>query len=134
MDQPYLSIIIPAYNEAGRIGPTIQKIADYLAAKKRTYELIVVDDGSADATGPLVRQIAEGNPAVRLIESEKNEGKGKAVKKGVLNSWGEMVFFTDADLSTPIEEIEKFLKEFPACDVVVGSRSIAGAQVQVHEP
>ncbi len=134
MDQPYLSVIIPAYNESDRIAPTIEKISEYLDSKKMSYEILVVDDGSTDGTPALIEKLAQDNPSLRLLCNEKNEGKGNAVKKGVLNSWGEMVFFTDADLSTPIGEIAKFFTEFPASDVVIGSRSIAGADVQIHEP
>lgn len=134
MIQPYLSVIIPAYNEAERIVPTLEKITKYLAEQKITYELLVVDDGSTDSTADIIRNMAEQNDCIRLISNERNQGKGASVKRGVINSWGEMVFFTDADLSTPIEEVPKFLKFFPEYDVVIGSRSIEGADVQIHEP
>lgn len=133
MQQPQLSVIIPAYNEAARIRPTLEKIVQYLEGRKIPYEIIVVDDGSADATAAVVRALADRNEAVRLISLPQNQGKGSAVKKGVLNSWGEIIYFTDADLSTPIEEIEKFLPQFPVHDIVIGSRG-DGADVRVHEP
>ena len=134
MPEPFLSVIIPAYNEAERIGPTLDKIAEYLAAKSMSYELLVVDDGGTDATASIVTAVSAKNPAVRLIRLDKNLGKGGAVKRGVMESKGEMVFFTDADLSTPIEEIEKFFPLFPAYDIVIGSRAIEGANIRVHEP
>ena len=134
MEQPFLSVIIPAFNEALRIVPSLEKISNYLAGRKTEHEIIVVDDGSSDATADLVKTLSDKNPAIRLIVNDKNEGKGAAVKRGVMSSWGEMVYFTDADLSTPIEEIEKFFPLFPAYDIVIGSRSIDGADVQVHEP
>ncbi len=129
MLQPYLSVIIPAYNEASRIVPTIKRIAEYFAAKKMAYEILVVDDGSSDNTAQIIQSMADSNENIRLIRLDKNQGKGNAVKKGVMNSWGEMVYFTDADLSTPIEEIEKFLPEFPKYDIVIGSRAMRGSQV-----
>ena len=134
MDQPRLSVIIPAYNESSRIIPTIERITQYLASRKITYELLVVDDGSSDGTDKTIQKLAQADDSIRLLRNEINKGKGNAVKRGVVSSWGELVFFTDADLSTPIEEIEKFLPEFPAYDVVIGSRSIEGADVRLREP
>ncbi|OGR82633.1 MAG: hypothetical protein A2901_07605 [Elusimicrobia bacterium RIFCSPLOWO2_01_FULL_54_10] len=134
MEQPYLSVVIPAYNESAHIVSTLEKISKYLAERKTPYEILVVDDGSSDDTATVVKALADSNSAIRLIRNDGNQGKGSAVKRGVINSWGEMVYFTDADLSTPIEEIEKFFPQFPHHDVVIGSRSIAGAEVRVHEP
>ena len=134
MPGPFLSVVIPAYNEEERIFPTLKRITEYLATKSASYELLVVDDGSSDATVSIVKAVADKYPAVRLIRLDRNLGKGGAVKRGVMESVGEMVFFTDADLSTPIEEIEKFFPLFPAYDVVIGSRAIDGANIRVHEP
>ena len=134
MAQPNLSLIVPAYNEESRIVPSIEKIAQYLDAKKMDYELLVVDDGSSDGTAAVVQDLAERNPRILLLKNAQNEGKGNSVKKGVLAAKGEIIFFTDADLSTPIEETEKFLRELKTYDIVIGSRSIEGADVRVHEP
>src|SRR3989344_5927120 len=134
MEQPYLSVVIPAYNESARIVPTLEKISRYLTDRKTPYEILVVDDGSSDDTAARVKAQADINPAIRLIRNDWNQGKGAAVKRGVINSWGEMVYFTDADLSPPIEEIEKFFPEFPHHDVVIGSRAIDGAKMFRKDP
>ena len=134
MPEPFLSVVIPAYNEAGRIAPSLEKIGRYFTQRKASYELLVVDDGSSDNTAALVEAEAGKNPAVRLIRLGANQGKGGAVKRGMMEAKGDIIYFTDADLSTPIEEVEKFLPLFPAYDVVIGSRAIEGADMQIHEP
>lgn len=134
MSEPSLSVVIPAYNEESRIVPSIERIVQYLNASHKDYELIVVDDGSSDRTAGVVQNLAKGNPKIRLLSNPQNEGKGNSVKKGVLAAKGDVIFFTDADLSTPIEEIEKFLEELKRHDIVIGSRSIEGANVELHEP
>jgi len=134
MTDLFLSVILPIYNEHKRIVSTLNKILKYLDAKNVSYELLVVDDGSTDNSAAIVQSFSEKNSALRLIRLPKNEGKGGAVKRGVMESRGEMVYFTDADLSTPIEEIEKFFPLFPAFDIVIGSRAIEGADLRVREP
>ncbi len=129
-----LSIIIPAYNEEKRIIPTLQKIRTYLSQQTYTHEVIVVDDGSLDETYRVVEVFKRSYPNLVLLKNQMNEGKGSAVKKGILSARGDLIFFTDADLSTPIEELEKFLKEIKNVDIVIGSRSIKGANVRAHEP
>jgi dolichyl-phosphate beta-glucosyltransferase len=127
-----LSVVIPAYNEALRLGPTLRRVVEYLRAEGRPFEVLVVDDGSTDATAEVAQKYtAEG---VRLLRQEVNRGKGAVVKAGVLASRGREVLLLDADLSTPIEEIEKLrphLAEFP---VVLGSRSVAGSDITEHQP
>lgn len=129
-----VSIVIPAFNEAVRIVPTLEKIIDYIKKNLEEYEIIVVDDGSADSTVMQVQAFCKDNSHIKLLENGKNSGKGKAVQKGMLSARGEFIYFTDADLSTPVEEIDRFLKEIEDADIVIGSRSIDGAQVMVHEP
>lgn len=129
-----ISIVIPAFNEELRILPTLDKIFGYVEHKFYSYEIIVVDDGSTDSTASLVNQFAEKHPSVKLLRNKKNEGKGKAVQVGVLQTQGNFIYFTDADLSTPVEEIDRFLKEIENIDIVIGSRSIDGAKVVIHEP
>ncbi len=135
MKECFLSIVIPAYNEEKRVLPTLSKICAYLSNQSFPYEIIVVDDGSTDATLQMVKNFACSDRRVIVLANEKNSGKGYSVKKGMLSAKGEYVFFTDADLSTPIEEIEKCLPYLNnGYDVVIGSRSIPGSDITVHQP
>ncbi len=132
----HLSIVIPAYNEEGRIGSTLEKIHDFLKIKDYISEVIVVDDGSSDKTVQTVLKSAlYGEGRLRLIKNEVNRGKGYSVKKGIINSMGGYILFSDADLSTPIGEVDK-LFEFidKGYDIVIGSRALAGSDVKVHQP
>lgn len=132
----FLSIVIPAYNEEKRLSITLEKVYSYLAGIRYDYEVIIVDDGSADTTSEVALK-SQLNRAGRLqvIKNECNKGKGFSVKRGVLASRGEYVLFSDADLSTPIEELEKLLAIIRSgFDIAIGSRSISGAQVKVHQP
>lgn len=136
MRHMYLSVIIPAYNEEERIGSTLDKIKKFLSEKDYASEIIVVDDGSGDATCREVekRQTPSGS-SIKLLKLKKNKGKGAAIKKGILTSAGEIVLFSDADLSTPIEELDRLIGNIgDRCDIVVGSRSIKEAKVMVHQP
>jgi dolichyl-phosphate beta-glucosyltransferase len=130
----FLSIVIPAYNEEKRIGASLEKIVAYLAGRPFTAELVAVDDGSTDRTAGVVRETLEGRIPYRLIRFDANHGKGAAVKAGVLASAGRAVLFTDADLSTPIEELDKFLPRLDeGYDVVIGSRAIPGCDIRVPQ-
>ncbi|MEM3373893.1 MAG: glycosyltransferase family 2 protein [Candidatus Woesearchaeota archaeon] len=119
-----LSIIIPAYNEEKRIDITLSKIKEYLKNKKIKHEIIVVDDGSKDKTA----EIASKHNAI-VIKNKQNSGKGFSVKKGFLNSKYDYVLFTDADLSTPIEELDKFLPHLKNYDIIIGSRRLKDSNV-----
>lgn len=125
--RPYISIIIPTYNEEERIIPTIGAISSYVSDLGFEWELIVADDGSTDATRELVRTLKFAN--LRLLEAEQNGGKGSAVRRGMLAAQGEYLLFADADNSTPIEEITKLLRklESEAFDVAVGSRALSAS-------
>ncbi len=117
------SIIIPAYNEQDRLGATLEKVLAYAAAQRWRSEVLVVNDGSRDATGDVAREFARRNPSVRLIENPGNRGKGYSVRNGALNASGDIVLFTDADLSTPIEEAGKLFAAIAGgADVAIGSR------------
>ncbi|MFN0150986.1 MAG: dolichyl-phosphate beta-glucosyltransferase [bacterium] len=130
-----LSVVIPAFNEERRIGATLDRVVEYLAASAADFEVIVVDDGSSDRTTAVVRDRASRDARVRLVALGENHGKGEAVKRGVLAARGEWVIFSDADLSTPIEEAEKLLaKALDGFPVTIGSRTIRGANVEVHQP
>jgi dolichyl-phosphate beta-glucosyltransferase len=125
-----LSIVIPAYNEALRIGRTLDMIGDYLKGCGYSSEIIVVDDGSHDDTEKVVRKMAEKHTAIVLLQNGMNKGKGYSVKRGVLFSRGRFVLMSDADLSTPIEEIGKLFKELEeGYDIAIGSRSVSGSQI-----
>ena len=131
MGQVRLSIVIPAYNEARRIGPTLIGIHAYLVKQAYAAEVIVVDDGSSDKTADFVRSEF---PAVRVISYAENCGKGHAVRTGMLAAAGEARLFFDADGSTPIEELEKALPLVDAgADIVIGSRQMQGANVLLHQ-
>lgn len=117
------SIVIPAYNEAQRIGATLQKAISYAAQRRWEVEIIVVNDGSTDATAQIVRGIAAANPVLRLLENPGNRGKGYSVRNGMLHAQGEVLLFSDADFSSPIEEAEKlFAAIAQGADIAIGSR------------
>lgn len=123
--QPYLSIIIPTYNEELRIVPTIGAIASYVSDLDFPWELIIADDGSKDSTPDLVEELNFAN--LVLLRAERNGGKGSAVQRGMLAAKGQYVLFADADNSTPIEEVTKLLRrlESQEFDVAVGSRALS---------
>jgi dolichyl-phosphate beta-glucosyltransferase len=117
------SIIIPAYNEGARLGKTLDRVLAYVSDQRWDAEVIVVNDGSRDRTADLVREYAQHNPGLRLLENPGNHGKGYSVRNGMLNANGEMLLFSDADLSSPIEEASKLLAALQAgADVAIGSR------------
>ena len=125
--EPYLSVVIPAYNEEVRIIPTIGAIASHVSGLGFPWELIVADDGSKDRTVPFIEELGFAN--VRVLKAPKNGGKGSAVRRGMLAARGKYVLFADSDNSTPIEEVEKLLHKLvrEGYDVAVGSRAAAGA-------
>jgi dolichyl-phosphate beta-glucosyltransferase len=117
------SVVIPAYNEGTRVGATLEKVLRYVAQHGWDAEVIVVDDGSRDNTAEIVRSFAAKNPALRLLENPGNRGKGYSVRNGMLNARGRVLVFSDADLSSPIEEVSKLLKALAdGADIAIGSR------------
>lgn len=127
-----LTLIIPAYNEEKIISETLESILNFLSPKTYTWEVIVVDDGSEDKTSKIVERF--NRKQVRLVKLPENRGKGAAIRAGVKESRGEFIIFSDADLSVPIENIDKFLLELRKNDVVIGSRRIKGSKILVHQP
>jgi len=124
-DKLELSVIIPAYNEAERIGPTLEAISSYLNAHNASYEIIVVNDGSCDDTEGIVQKYVQADSRIKLVGYAPNRGKGYAVRTGVLEARAKEVLFTDADLATPIEELEKLRKTADdGYEVVIGSRTL----------
>lgn len=130
-----LSIIIPAYNEAQRIGATLVSIVNYLKRQNFNYEIIVVDDGSTDDTASIVQKFVKVNKQIFLICNQVNRGKGYAVRKGMLKAKGKFILFSDADLSTPFGEVEKLILWLKnGCDVAIGSRALKESQIEFHQP
>jgi dolichyl-phosphate beta-glucosyltransferase len=127
-----LSVVIPAYNEALRLGPSLRQVVGYLRQQPGSYEVLVVDDGSTDATAAVAGELAADG--VRVLRQEVNRGKGAVIKVGVLASRGREVLLVDADLSTPIEEIEKLRPHLAEAPLVLGSRSVPGADITLHQP
>jgi len=129
-----LSVVIPAFNEARRIGPTLSAVRGWLEAKAVPAEIIVVDDGSRDGTAERARAPLSGFGESKVIILPENRGKGAAVRAGVLEARGDLILLSDADLSTPIVEIEKFLSLIDeGADIVIGSRAVPGADIQVRQ-
>jgi glycosyltransferase involved in cell wall biosynthesis len=121
--EPAYSIVIPAYNESARLGASLEKILSYIEQQGWAAEVIVVNDGSSDDTADIVRRFAQKNPAVRLVDNPGNRGKAYSVRNGILQARGKMVIFSDADLSSPIEEAPKLLQALAdGADIAIGSR------------
>jgi len=128
------SIVIPVYNEQNRINETLKKIDEYLNKKNITAEIIVVNDGSKDDTVNVIEEAKKQMKNMTLINLQKNYGKGYAVREGMLKAQGEYVLFTDADNSTPIEELKKLFIEIKKDkDIVIGSRYLAESNVEVKQ-
>jgi dolichyl-phosphate beta-glucosyltransferase len=134
MRDPYLSVVVPAFNEEERIAQTISEVLAEFDRLAVNGELLVVDDGSSDGTASLVEQAARGNCRVRLVRAA-HAGKGATVRRGMLEAQGEWRFLADADLSMPITEVRRFLDaaSSPGGDVFVGSREAEGAR-RIGEP
>ncbi|MFN2462333.1 MAG: dolichyl-phosphate beta-glucosyltransferase [Candidatus Dormibacteria bacterium] len=132
---PRLSVVVPAYNEARRLPPSLRVIDAYLRAEGHRGELIVVDDGSSDGTSDLVEGLAAEGLNVRLLRHQSNRGKGAAVRTGVMAAAGDVVLFTDADLSTPIEDVDLLLSAIESgAHVAIGSRAVDRSLTSVHQP
>ncbi|PIR02085.1 MAG: hypothetical protein CO031_00285 [Candidatus Nealsonbacteria bacterium CG_4_9_14_0_2_um_filter_37_38] len=134
-NEVYLSVIIPAHNEAKRLPKTLIEIDKYLRTKNYDYEIIVVNGGSTDRTPDIVKEMMEEIKDLKLIEAKDCRGKGEAVKKGMLQAKGSYRVFTDADNSTSIDQVEKmwpwFERDF---DIVIGSRDVKGAVLDPPQP
>lgn len=127
---PFISVVIPAYDEAFRLPKTIKRIQEYLKDKDISFEIIVVDDGSKDQTVSVAKDFLNGSSHL-VLTNERNRGKGYCVKKGMLAASGKYVLFSDADLSTPIEEIERMIPHLEnGYDIVIGSRAISDSNVK----
>ena len=131
---PRLSVVIPAYNEEVRLARTLPVILAYLAARDYAWEVLIVDDGSRDGTARVAAELGAGHP-VRIIRNEPNRGKGYSIRRGMLEARGAHRLFSDADLSTPIEELDGFWKHIAAgAAVVIGSRDMPGSNLERPQP
>jgi glycosyltransferase involved in cell wall biosynthesis len=132
---PAYSIVIPAYNESARLGTTLDKVLGYVHAQKWDAEIIVVNDGSRDNTAEIVRTFAANDSIIRLVENPGNRGKGYSVRNGMLNAHGRIVLFSDADLSSPIEEAPKLLGALDdGADIAIGSRWLRAETQTQRQP
>jgi len=137
MNSPKLdvSIIIPAFNEEGRLPKTLEAVIAYVRTRPYRTEIMVVDDGSSDRTTEIVNSYQQKYPGLRLISNGRNRGKGYSVRHGMLEATGEIALFSDADLSTPIEEADKLLAAIRErnFDAAIGSRAMDRSLIQIHQ-
>jgi len=135
VSSPSLSIVIPAYNESARIESALERVLACVAERHWNAEVLVVDDGSSDSTPDIVRRWMTAHPNLHLINNEGNRGKGYSVRNGLLQATGQVVMFTDADLSSPIEEAERLFEALDAgADVAIGSRWLDKQRQTTHQP
>lgn len=129
-----ISVIIPAYNEEKIIINTLKKIDNYLKKKKYIYEIIVVDDASKDGTFQLIEKLRTKNNKIKILKNKTNKGKGYSVKRGVLNAKFDLVLFSDSDLATPVEMLERMLKYTKDYDIIIASRNLRDSIIKVKQP
>ena len=128
-----VSVVIPAYNEEARLGPTLDAIVDYFKQRQTSFEIIVVDDGSMDGTAHIAVQKLD-HVSYQILKNQSNQGKGYSVRRGVLAARGTMVLFVDSDLSTPIEDFDKLeLALQDGYDIAIGSRALSSSHVEIHQ-
>lgn len=132
--KPYLSVIIPVYNESKRLPLTLIDVDKYLSETGFSYEIVVVNDGSKDSTAEIVRRFSHLIKNLRLLNNTENHGKGWVVRQAMLDAKGDVRIFMDADNSTTIDQFSKMTPYFPKYDVVIGSRDIPGAKLIPPQP
>ncbi|HEV2287908.1 MAG TPA: dolichyl-phosphate beta-glucosyltransferase [Candidatus Acidoferrales bacterium] len=128
-----LSVVIPAYNEEDRLPLALEHVSQYLRRNHPSSEIIVVNDGSTDATPQIVAEWQQKIPSLRLVSNDRNRGKGYSVRHGMLEARGRVALFTDADLSAPIGEAAKLFAALESADVAIGSRDIDRRLIEVHQ-
>lgn len=132
---PEITVVIPAYNEETRLNATLPHLWKALSNRFRDFEIIVVDDGSTDATADVVEMFSEKHAETRLIRYDKNYGKGYAVRTGVLAAKGGYILFSDADMSTPIREVRKLIRALKSgFDIAIGSRAQEKSKILEYQP
>ena len=130
----HLSVVIPAFEEAARLGSTLEQVRGYLDSQSFDSEVVVVVDGGRDGTLALVRAAAADWPALRVLHHDTNRGKGYSVRRGMLSARGRYLLFSDADLSTPIPEVARLMAALEAgSDIAIGSRALAESDVRVRQ-
>jgi dolichyl-phosphate beta-glucosyltransferase len=130
---PRLSVVIPAFNEAVRLPGTLRRVREYLDNRGMTHEIVVVDDGSSDGTSEQAREA--GGPVTTVLRNEANRGKGYSVRRGMLQAGGELRLMTDADLSTPIEELPRLMARVEdGFHVVIASRALPDSNIEIRQP
>jgi dolichyl-phosphate beta-glucosyltransferase len=129
-----LSVVIPAYNEERRLGASLDKVFAFLKKRRRPFEVLVVDDGSYDGTAPLVRRMASRHKGLRLVMNGGNRGKGASVAHGVAQAKGSSILMTDADLSTPIQELIPLEAALKRADIAIGSRALHRERITKRQP
>ncbi|MFQ5842900.1 MAG: dolichyl-phosphate beta-glucosyltransferase [Thermodesulfobacteriota bacterium] len=133
--RPFLSLVMPAYNEEQTIGRSVSTVRNYLMKRGYPFEIIVVDDGSEDQTLQRVQEVMATCEKIRLVRNRKNLGKGAAVRKGMLHAEGEYIVFSDVDLSVSIDQIEPFLENLrDGYNIAIGSRRLNRSHIQDHQP
>ncbi len=125
-----LSVVIPAFNEEKRLPSTLAKVLPFLRARGATFEVVVVDDGSSDRTAEVAQA---AGPEVRILRNPGNRGKGYSVRNGMLNAKGEWRLMSDADLSTPIEDLDTLTRALDGAEIAIASRAVTGAKVEKHQ-
>ena len=133
-----LSVVVPAFNEERRLGDTLDLLVRFLSGSRDAFEILIVDDGSSDATRRIAQERARAQPSgmIRILAHDTNRGKGFSVRRGALAAEGDLLLMADADLSTPLSELEKLeaALESAPLDIAVGSRAVEGAEIRVHQP
>jgi dolichyl-phosphate beta-glucosyltransferase len=135
LQRPQISIVIPAFNESARIGRALHEVLRCMDERHWHAEVLVVNDGSTDCTAAIVQEFVTLHPEVRLLSNPENRGKGFSVRHGVLQAVGDIVLFTDADLSAPMEEAERlFAALHQGADIAIGSRWLERKRQTLHQP
>jgi dolichyl-phosphate beta-glucosyltransferase len=135
-DTPYLSVVIPAFNESKRLPDTLHAVEDYFCTRNLSREILVVDDGSLDNTAQVARNLQDQITGLKVLSNDKNRGKGFSVRHGMLKAIGELTLMMDADQSSPMEELDKLLPSVrdSLTDIAIGSRALRNSEIVVHQP
>jgi dolichyl-phosphate beta-glucosyltransferase len=129
-----ISVVIPAYNEEKRLPNALRQVQRHLDRKGGDYEILVVNDGSRDSTQKVVKEAMQKNKRIKLLENGRNRGKGYTVRHGMQKAKGDWVLFTDADMSTPIRELDRFMEHTKDHEIIIGSRNLSQSQITVKQP
>jgi dolichyl-phosphate beta-glucosyltransferase len=134
--RPVISVVIPAYNEEDRLPVSLERIYRYLSRRSFEFEIIVVDDCSTDRTFEITKRFCRSKRVGRILRNSENRGKGFSVKRGILEAKGEYILFSDADLSTPIEELDRLMQPITHgnCDIAIASRAHQDSDIRVFQP